>query len=154
MKNLKVITLLLFGALVIPWSLVAQTDKDMKAIKEVVKQYEDALNSNSLDGVVAVFTLDAVVLPPDAPAVSGHEAIREQYMAVTDPGTSIDITLEIQELILSDDIAYVWSLNYGKIKYEGGDENPIDSKSLMVLQKTMDGWKTSRYMFNNNGTPD
>ncbi len=154
MKNLKVITLLLFGALVLPLSLVAQTDKDMQAIKEVVKQYEDALNSNSLDGVVAVFTLDAVVLPPDAPAVSGHGAIREQYKAVTDPGTSIDITLEIQELILSDDIAYVWSLNYGKIKYEGGEASSIDSKSLMVLQKTMDGWKTSRYMFNNNSVPD
>lgn len=154
MKNLKVITLLLIGALVMPLSLVAQTDKDMKAIKEVVKQYEDALNSNSLDGVVAVFTLDAMVLPPDAPAASGHRAIREQYETVTDPGTSIDITLEIQELILSDDIAYIWSLNYGKIKFEGGDESPIDSKSLIVLQKTIDGWKVSRYMFNNNSIPD
>ena len=154
MKHSKVIFLLLFGALLVPWSLVAQSDNDMKAIKQVVKQYEDALNSNSLDGVVKIFTLDAVVLPPDAPAASGHAAIREQYKAVTDPGTSIKITLEIQELMLSGDVAHVWSLNYGKIKFTGADESSIDSKSLMVLQKTMDGWKAHRYMFNNNSQAD
>jgi len=154
MKHPKMITLLLLGALVMPLSLVAQSNKDMKAVKAVVKEYQDALNSNSLDGIVAVFDVDAVVLPPDAPAAAGHAAIREQYKTITDPGTSIDITLEIQELILSDNVAHVWSLNYGKIKFDGGDENSIDSKSLMVLLKSMDGWKVHRYMFNSNNAPD
>ena len=154
MKHPKMITLLLLGALVMPLSLVAQSNKDMKAVKAVVKEYQDALNSNSLDGIVAVFDVDAVVLPPDAPVAAGHGAIREQYKTITDPGTSLDITIEIQELILADNVAYVWSLNYGKIKFDGGDENSIDSKSLMVLQKTMDGWKVHRYMFNSNVAPD
>ena len=154
MKHPKMITLLLLGALVMPLNLVAQSKKDVKAVKAVVKEYQDALNSNSLDGIVAVFDVDAVVLPPDAPAAAGHGAIREQYKTITDPGTSIDITIEIQELILADNVAHVWSLNYGKIKFEGGDENSIDSKSLMVLQKTMDGWKVHRYMFNSNIAPD
>lgn len=154
MKHPKVISLFLFATLLMPLSIIAQSDKDMKAVKDVVKEYENALNSNSLDRVMQVFAIDAVVLPPDAAAASGHRAIREQYKSVTDPGTSINITLEIQELIISDDVAYVWSLNYGKEKFEGGEESPIDSKSLMVLQKTMDGWKASRYMFNNNNAPD
>ena len=154
MKHLKVITLLLFGALYIPLSLVAQSDKDIKAIKEVVKQYENALNNKSLDAIAEVFTVDAVVLPPNAPAVSGHAGIREQYKAVTNPSTSIEITLEIQESMVSDDVAYVWSLNYGKIKIADNDESSIDSKSLMILQKTMDGWKAHWYMFNSNNIPD
>jgi ketosteroid isomerase-like protein len=154
MKHLKVISLLLFGTLFMTLNLVAQSEKDMKAIKEVVKQYENALNSNSLDGIVEVFDVDAVVLPPNAPAVTGHAGIREQYKRVTDPGTSIDITLEIQELMVSDYVAYVWSLNYGKIKFADSAESSIDSKSLMVLQKTMDGWKAHWYMFNGNDAPE
>jgi len=57
-------------------------------------------------------------------------------------------------LILSDKIAYVWSLNYGKISFKGGEEISIDSKSLMVLIMSMDGWKVHRYMFNGNTAPD
>jgi len=141
-------------ALVIPLSIGAQSSKDMKAIKAVVKQYQDALNSNSLDGIMAVFDVDAVVLPPDAPAAAGHGAIRDNYKGITDASTSLQITIEIQELFATDNMAHVWSLNYGKIKIEDGEENSIDSKSLMILEKSMDGWKVRRYMFNANNAPD
>jgi uncharacterized protein (TIGR02246 family) len=154
MKLPKLMKLLLFGALLIPLSVGAQSNKDMKAIKAVVKQYQDALNSNSLDGVMEIFDIDAVVLPNNAPAAAGHRAIRENYEQVTGPEVSIQITLEIQELIATDNIAYVWSLNYGTLKFKGAGEAAIDSKSLMVLQKTMDGWKIHRYMFNENKAPD
>ncbi len=93
-------TLLLIGTLVVPLSLNAESSKDMKAVKNVVKLYEDVLNSNSLDGVVNVFDMDAVVLPPNAPAVARHAAIRQQYKGITDPAMSLNITLEIQELIM------------------------------------------------------
>lgn len=154
MKHAKCITLLTLGALIVSSSLFAQSDKDMKAIKAVVKQYENALNSQSLDDIVAVFDIDCVVLPDDAPAAIGHRGVREQYSGLTDASTSIDITLEIQELILTDEIAYVWSLNYGKITSDGGEEISIDSKSLMVLIMSMDGWKVHRYMFNGNSPAD
>ncbi len=154
MKHPKIITLLLFVGLFVPLTLGAQSDKDTKAVKAVVKQYEDALNSQSLDDIVAVFDIDCVVLPDDAPVVIGHRGVREHYEDLTDPSTSIEITLEVQELILSDKIAYVWSLNYGKISFKGGEEISIDSKSLMVLIMSMDGWKVHRYMFNGNTAPD
>jgi uncharacterized protein (TIGR02246 family) len=154
MKHLKIITLLMFTALALPLSLGAQSKKDMKAIKAVVKQYQDALNNNSLDGVMAVFDVDAVVLPDDGPAAAGHAAIRENYKPITDASMTVQITLEIQELIETDDVAYVWSLNYGTIKYKSESESAIDSKSLMVLRKTMDGWKVHRYMFNGNSPSD
>jgi uncharacterized protein (TIGR02246 family) len=154
MKHPKIITLLMLGALAIPMSLGAQSNKDMKAIKAVVKQYQDALNNNSLDGVMAVFDDDAVVLPDDGPAAAGHAAIRESYEPITSASMSVQITLEIQELIATDDVAYVWSLNYGTIKFKDQNEGDIDSKSLMVLRKTMDGWKVHRYMFNSNNAAD
>ena len=154
MKHPKVIALLLLAGLIAPLTISAQSDKDIKAVKKVVKLYEDALNDHSLDGIVAVFDIDAVVLPPNAPAAAGHGAIREQYKAVTGSEASLEITLEIQETIISDDIAYVWSLNYGKIKLKDGTESAIDSKSLMILRKSTDGWKVHRYMFNANDAPD
>ena len=154
MKHPKVIALLLLGALILPLSLGAQSNKDMKAVKAVIKQYEDALNNNSLEGVMEVFDVDAVLLPNNEPAAAGHAAIRENYKQFTNSEMSVEFTAEIQELIVSDDIAYVWALNYGKITPKGGDEILIDSKSLMVLQRTMDGWKAHRYMFNANSAPD
>ena len=144
------IALILLAVMWTPMSLVAQSKKDMKAVKQVIKQYENALNNRSLEDIVNVFAIDAVVLPPDAPALSGHGAIRERYAPLTDPDNMIDITHEIQELILLDDVAYAWSLNYGKIRIGDGEESEIDSKSLMVLQKTIEGWKAHRYMFNGN----
>ncbi len=154
MKHAKFITLLLLAVLVMPLSIGAQSDKDMKAVKAVVKQYQDALNSNSLDAIIEVFDIDAVVLPNNGPAAAGHRAIRESYKSIVDPDISMDITIEVQELMVSDNVAYVWSLNYGTVKFKGSDESAIDSKSLMVLRKTMDGWKVHRYMFNGNNAPD
>lgn len=154
MKHLKVITFLLLGTLYLPLNLVAQSEKDMNAIKEVVKKYENAINNHSLEGIVEVFDVDAVVLPPNAPAVTGHAGIREHYKRITHQGTAIEITLEIQELIISDDVAYVHSLNYGKVKFADSDESSIDSKSMMILRKTMDGWLTHWYIFNSNNAPD
>jgi uncharacterized protein (TIGR02246 family) len=154
MKHSKVITFLLLGTLYLPLNLVAQSDEDMNAIKEVVKKYENAINNHSLQGIVNVFEVDAVVLPPNAPAVTGHAGIRGHYERITNQETSIDIALEIQELIIADDVAYVRSLNYGKVKFADSEESSIDSKSIMILRKTMDGWLVHWYIFNNNNAPD
>ncbi len=139
---------LLFCALVVPLS--AQKKADKKAITELIAQYETALNTHSLDGVMGIFSADAVVLRNNAPPANGHDAIRNQYKAITDASVSLNISLVIQDVIFSGDVAYAWLMNTGKVQSTGSEESTIDSKSLAVFHKGKDGWRVVRYMYNNN----
>ena len=136
---------------VLPVSAFAQGKKaDKKAVMQIVEQYQNGLNSNSLDDVMAIFAPDAVVMAANAPASVGTDAVRERYAAMTNPESTMDISLEIKEMNISGDVAYLWTHNTGTYKGAEGAGGTIDSKSLMICRKGKDGWKVHRYMFNNN----
>lgn len=50
---------------------------DELAIRSLAAAYTDAVNRNDLDGMVEVYTDDAVLAPFGGPEVQGREAIRE-----------------------------------------------------------------------------
>jgi hypothetical protein len=49
---------------------------DEAAIREGSGSWPVAHNAGNIDKMLAVYTDDAVVMPPDAPSVKGHRAIR------------------------------------------------------------------------------
>lgn len=50
---------------------------DRAAIREAERQVVKAANGGDVEQMVASFAEDAAVLPPNAPAVTGKESIRE-----------------------------------------------------------------------------
>ncbi len=55
------------------------TAADAEAIRGLIGKFHDAFVSGDLDGVVAVYTADAVVLPPGGAVQVGAAAIRASF---------------------------------------------------------------------------
>ena len=59
----------------------AQKPQDTKPIEAMIRTHTtawvDAYNSGDADKIVAGYTDDAIVMPPDAPSAAGHDAIKQ-----------------------------------------------------------------------------
>jgi len=59
-----------------PAGPAALSEADLKAIEEISTTFQEGMNANDWAAVAATYTMDAVLLPPNAPAVSGRENIQ------------------------------------------------------------------------------
>lgn len=118
------------------------------AITAVLKNYEYALNASDVDGVVQLYTDDAVLLPPNAPTAVGIAAVRATYTGIFH-ASDIDLTFEIAEVnVVSLDWAFVRSTSKGSITILAtGAQIPSRNHELFVLHKTQGRWKLTRYSF-------
>jgi uncharacterized protein (TIGR02246 family) len=126
-----------------------QSDAQARAaITAVLKSYEQALNAGDVDGVVKLYTDDAVLLPPNAPTAVGTDAVRATYLGIFQ-AIDLDLTFEIAELkVLSPDWAFLRSTSTGSITIlANGAEVASTNHELFVLQKTQGHWKLARYSF-------
>jgi uncharacterized protein (TIGR02246 family) len=57
------------------------TSADVAAIRAGTAAFAEAYNAGDADALAAAYTEDAVLLPPNAPAVSGRDGIREFWAA-------------------------------------------------------------------------
>jgi len=73
-------TLITFGACAPAAPPPVDTSADEAAMQAATKTWGEAFNAGEVDRIVALYAEDAVVMPPNAPAVSGSAAIRE-FMA-------------------------------------------------------------------------
>jgi uncharacterized protein (TIGR02246 family) len=118
------------------------------AIKEVLNSYQHALNNSDVDGVVRLFTDDAVVLAPNAPSAVGIDAVRATYTGIFQ-AIDIDLTFDVAEVnVVSPDWAFLRSTSHGTVTIlANGAQIPGRSQELFVLHKSQGHWKLARYSF-------
>jgi uncharacterized protein (TIGR02246 family) len=126
-----------------------QSDAKPRAeIAAVLKSYEQALNASDVEGVVKLYTDDAVVLPPNAPSAVGIDAVRVTYASIFQ-AIDIDLTFEIAEVkVVSPDWAFLRSTSKGSVTIlADGAQIPSGNHELFVLHRTQGRWKLARYSF-------
>ena len=126
-----------------------QSDKQSRAaIKAVLESYEQALDAGDVQGVVKLYSDDAVLLPPNAPSAVGIDAVRATYTGIFQ-AIHIDLTFEIAEVkVVSPDWAFLRSNSKGSITILAkGAQIPSSNHELFVLHKTHGHWKLARYSF-------
>ena len=118
------------------------------AITAVLKSYEQALNASDVEGVVKLYTEDAVLLPPNALTAVGIDAVRATYTGIFQ-AIDFDLTFEIAEVkVVSPDWAFLRSTSKGSITILAkGARIPSSNHELFVLHKTHGRWKLARYSF-------
>src|SRR5207244_114801 len=85
------------------------------AITAVLNSYEQALNARDVQGVVKLYTDDAVVLPPNAPSAVGIDAVRATYTGIFQ-AIHINLTFEIAEVkVVSPEWAFLRSNSNGTV---------------------------------------
>ena len=156
-----IVTILKFAAAIAASSFVllgcehgpADTSADVDAIRAGTAAFADAYNAGDADALAAAYTEDAVLLPPNAPAVSGRAAIREFW--ATDSANTTGAGLKF--VFPGDGPAEV----SGDLAYESGSFKVVDASGAAVVTgkyigvfKKVDGkWLLARDTWNTDAPP-
>jgi uncharacterized protein (TIGR02246 family) len=119
---------------------------DAETLQQLGMEWAAAEASNDIDAALSYMWEDAVMQPPNAPQIQGHEAIRSLYEQVTfeslDPGP---LTVRA-----SGDLAVIWSprMTYTLVTPHG----PLtDEAKFVAVWERRDGeWKVVENTWNSN----
>ena len=116
------------------------TESELRALDE---QWSATAAHNDLDGTVAFYADDAVLLPPNAPIASDRKSIRDSWAGLLGPNTAVSWKWSRIEVAQSGELAYI----YGSYKLTIGASSvsgPVNDtgKFLEVWKKQPGGkWK-------------
>ena len=130
-------------------TIVGLTASDEAAIRQALDTEMKAANAADATGWASVYTQDAIVLRPHAPAVQGREAI-QQWLA-TLPHIS-NAKAQGAEVVGYGDLAYLRG-PYSMTFSIPGVPAPIDEqgKFLQIYRKQSDStWKMTREIYNSD----
>ena len=125
------------------------SDEDVAAIRNSHAAYHEVALGKDWDAVVTYYTTDAVIMPPNQPAVHERDAIRDWYASFP-PVT--EVALPIVEIDGRGDIAYVRGTYKLTLVIEGAPEPITDTgKNLAIWRRQPDGsWKMAVDTFNSD----
>jgi len=123
-------------------------DEDQAAIRAAVEAFAKAASVNDTTALAALYTDDAILLPPNAPKVEGRDAIRS-FFAVFPQMESFKLSVEGVDG--SGDLAYTWGTYYMSFLGDDGGLVSDIGKFLDVKKKQADGsWLLYRDMYNSD----
>jgi len=130
-------------------AIVGLTANDEAALRQAFVIEMKAANAADAAGWASLYTQDAIVLRPHAPAVQGREAI-QQWLATLPPISNAKG--EGVEVMGYGDLAYLRG-SYSMTFSIPGVPVPIDEqgKFLQIYRKQSDGsWKMTREIYNSD----
>lgn len=142
MKSL--LTILALG-LVITACNQSPAPADSSVITSRSKAWETALNAQDIDALVALYTRDARVLPPNHKTVTGSAAVRAEFGAMIDAGVSAKLTSV--EAMVSGNIGY----HVGTFSLTVDGETADTGKFIETWRRGDDGqWRISNDIYNSD----
>jgi uncharacterized protein (TIGR02246 family) len=124
--------------------------EDLRAVMEADNaHWLAAYNTNTPAAFPAMYTKDAVVLPPGAQPVNGRQAIGQFWEERLKPGNRKDHTFEIVSIGHDGRYAYQearWTLN---IINKAGEATKVSGNTVRIFEQQPDGaWLTKLHIFN------
>jgi len=119
-----------------------------KSIEEVNAKYSEAIQYGNLAGVVAVYTDDATMVPPDGDLIKGKQAIEEYYRTLFQIGMK-EVVLTTIEVEGSGGTVY--EIGKTRIRIQPESQEPIQdsTKYLVIWKHQADGtWKVQADIWN------
>jgi len=117
---------------------------DAQAIKDLDVQWSKTALAKDVDGTVAFYSDDAVVLPPNEPVATTKPAIRAGWVELLGPGVDVTWQASTVEVAKSGDIAYEVGTYAVAMKDAKGNPANDRGKIVVVWKKQADGkWKAA-----------
>ena len=156
MKRRRVCTKpILLTALLLFLSNPARADEaaDVAAIEQVAQRWIELYTAGDLDGLMTLYTEDAVVALHGRPALRGVEQVRNFFA----PGmgkSRVTFAIDIEEIQVHGDTAHLLSKYYLTAEpRDGGDVYRDAGRSLLIYKRSPDNeWKL--YLDIDQATPD
>src|SRR5437773_914989 len=80
---------------------------DSSAIQALDEQWSATAARNDLEGAVAFYAEDAVLLPPNAPIATDRKSIREFWAGLLGPNTALSWKVSKVEVAKSGELGYL-----------------------------------------------
>ena len=147
------------GPLLLALSCTQQVPADSRAadegaLRELDAQWSKTAMANDVDGVVAYYSDDASLLPPNAPIATGRQAIRAVWASLLGPGASVSWQVSKVEVSRSGDLGYIMGVYQVTMKDPGGRPVMDHGKLVEIWKKQADGkWKTVADIYNSDLPP-
>jgi len=117
------------------------------AIEAASAAFAEAFTAGDAEAVAAMYTEDALVLPPGKEAIEGRAAIQADIAADLAGMEGMVMSLEIIEV----QAAHGHALEVGGYTIEGADGSHVDhGKYISIWKSTDDGWKITRDIWNSS----
>jgi len=112
------------------------SEEDIGAIEGIIQQYVQAMLAKDLNAWTDLWTEDAVMMPPNSPALEGREAIIQDLMAGPAP---TEFVLDVLDIDGAGDVAYVRG-TYSITMTVAGVPEPVrdEGKYLSILMRQPD----------------
>lgn len=119
-----------------------------QSARELLTALMRADNASDLEAVMAAYADDAVLLPPNEPAVHGKDAIRARYIRMF-ATTRMNVRFEIDDDCMQHRIGFVRGHTMGRrVSTNGARVEDLTGKFVMVLSRRGGGWKISSLIWN------
>jgi len=125
------------------------------AVRKLVgEDYDRANNAADVAAKVRLYAVDAVMLPPQGPAVSGERAIRAWHEAIFREEIS-RIDSKVNEVQVFGDWGFASGTTSGTITSRAtGQRRNVAEKWFVVVRRQADGtWKIVRDIWNEEPAP-
>ena len=149
MKVIQILILLIFVALTACQpGPAALTEADKAAIEASGQSFVDAVLAADWEALAAMYTVDAVLMPPNGPAAEGRANIHAWFEAF--PPVS-EMTFEFVEIEGLGDMVYVRGTFAMTITAPGMNQVNDTGKFIEIRKKqTDDSWLLHRDIFNSD----
>ena len=130
-------------------SLGALTAEDLSTIQSSSHKFTNHMLARDVDALIGLYTHDVVLMPPNHPAVEGHESVRTWFDSFPKAST---FSLTISDIGGYGDIAYVRGHASMTLQPEGGAA-PVEEvmKYVEIRRKQVDGsWLIAVDIFNSD----
>jgi len=113
---------------------------DAAAIQGLDEQWSATAAKNDLEGTVAFYADDAVLLPPNAPIARDKKSIRESWAGLLGPNTAVSWKVSKVEVAKSGELGYLYGTYSLTIRDPKGGAPVSDTGKLVeIWKKQADG---------------
>ena len=121
--------------------------QDKAAIQQLSDRFAEAFNTGDIDAVAAMYTEDAVVLPPGAEIIQGRDKIQALWQGATEQMSDLKLTAtDVKPL---GDSA-VREIGTATAKTNGEQPQDMTIKYVVIWEKVGDEWKIATDIWNMN----
>lgn len=114
--------------------------EEIEKILSNIKNFSEFYMNLDYEGIANSYTLDGMILPPDADIIQGKEAIKKRW--TLPEGVSIPHhKITPVEIIIKNDLAYDVGYYEGRTKRRDGSEVSWRGKYVIIWKKIENDWK-------------
>ena len=150
---MKVVVLIIAAAtVVVERPLLAEEQQDVTALRALDQAYATEWIEGDADGVMALFTDDATLVPHhgDAP-IKGHDAIREFWFNPEFPPTVIpEWRRDAAEVLVFGDVGIVRGRARLVWEYDGIRTTIPEGNYVLIALRGEDGWRIRMLTWNDD----